>query len=162
MLNITTQKPEQTRAIGERLGRVLHEGCIIALIGGLGAGKTVIAQGIASGLGIDEDITSPTFLLVKEYSNGRLPLYHFDLYRLDIISQLDFSSIDEYLFGNGVCIIEWAEKIENVLPSEHLRIEIQWSKGNQRQINLIPKKGNTSDSNIYQEIIKKIDVRLRL
>jgi tRNA threonylcarbamoyladenosine biosynthesis protein TsaE len=156
MLTITTQKPEQTRDIGERLGRVLHEGGIIALIGGLGAGKTVITQGMASGLGIDEDITSPTFLIVKEYTSGRLPLYHFDLYRFDTISQLDSFDIDEYLFGNGVCVIEWAEKIEHMLPSEHMRIEIQWNKGNRRQINLIPKGESSSCSNNYREIIKSM------
>ncbi|MDI6781310.1 MAG: tRNA (adenosine(37)-N6)-threonylcarbamoyltransferase complex ATPase subunit type 1 TsaE [bacterium] len=156
MLTITTQGPEQTRAIGKRLGRMLHEGSIIALIGGLGAGKTVITQGIANGLEIDEDITSPTFLIVKEYANGRLPLYHFDLYRFDTPSQLDFFSIDEYLFGNGVCVIEWAERIEHMLPSEHMRIDIQWVKENQRQINLISKGESSSGSNNYQKIIKSM------
>ncbi|MEK7813690.1 MAG: tRNA (adenosine(37)-N6)-threonylcarbamoyltransferase complex ATPase subunit type 1 TsaE [Candidatus Desantisbacteria bacterium] len=156
MLTITTQRPEQTRAIGERLGHMLHEGSIIALIGGLGAGKTVITQGIAIGLGIDEDITSPTFMIVKEYSNGRLPLYHFDLYRFDTSSQLDFFSIDEYLFGNGVCVIEWAERIEHLLPFEHMRIEFQWCKGSKRQINLISKGESFSGSNNYQEIIKSM------
>ncbi len=156
MLTITTQNHEQTRAIGERLGRMLHKGSIIALIGGLGAGKTVVSQGIASGLGIDEDITSPTFLIVKEYTSGRLPLYHFDLYRFDTPNQLDFFSIDEYLFGNGVCVIEWAEKIEHMLPSEHLRIEIQWLKEDQRQINLILKGEISPDDNNYQAIIKSM------
>ncbi|MFH1097196.1 MAG: tRNA (adenosine(37)-N6)-threonylcarbamoyltransferase complex ATPase subunit type 1 TsaE [Candidatus Desantisbacteria bacterium] len=155
MLTITTHNPVQTMHIGERLGHVLPEGCIIALIGGLGAGKTVLTKGIAHGLGIEEDITSPTFLIVKEYLDGRLPLYHFDLYRLDNFSQSGFLDIDEYLFGNGVCIIEWAERMEDILPPNHLRIEIQWDKGNQRQINLIPKGGSTSGSSEYQEIIKK-------
>ncbi|OIP41532.1 tRNA (adenosine(37)-N6)-threonylcarbamoyltransferase complex ATPase subunit type 1 TsaE [Candidatus Desantisbacteria bacterium CG2_30_40_21] len=151
MLTLTTHNPEQTMSIGERLGRVLHEGCIIALIGGLGAGKTVLTKGIARGLEIKEDITSPTFLIVKEYIYGRLPLYHFDLYRLDNISQSGLFDIDEYLFGNGICIIEWAERMEEILPPMHLRIEIQWNKGNQRQINLIPKGDRTN----YQGIIEK-------
>lgn len=138
MLIITTKGPEQTQLWGEKLGRYLEKGDIVCLIGGLGVGKTVFGQGVAKGLEIEnKNVTSPTFLMLREYHQARLPLFHFDLYRLESITELYDLGYEEYLFGDGVTIIEWAEKMEELLPAEYLRVEIVWINENTREINFI-------------------------
>lgn len=116
---------EETLAFGERLARELQPGDVIALSGDLGAGKTALVKGLARGLGITKDVTSPTFTLVHEYAGGRLPLFHIDLYRLDTAPQALAIGIEDYLNGAGVTAIEWAEKIESLLPAHTTRIRIQ-------------------------------------
>ena len=119
---------------GERLAHQLRLGDVIALSGDLGAGKTALVKGIARGLGIAQDVTSPTFTLVHEYAGGRLPLFHVDLYRLDNVGQALAIGIEDYLGGPGVTAIEWAEKIESLLPSHSTRIRINTLNENSRRI----------------------------
>lgn len=118
-----TESAEQTIGLGERIGSFLRPGDIIALQGTLAAGKTTITKGIARALGITEDITSPTFTLISVYE-GRLPLYHMDVYRLE--GSADFSDLgaEEMLYGNGICVIEWSEKIMDELPSRTIVIKL--------------------------------------
>lgn len=123
MRTVVTNSVEETLTLGERLGRLLAPGDFVALVGELGAGKTHFVQGVARGLGIDPavPVTSPTYTLLHEY-RGRIPLYHFDLYRLggvDDILELGFA---EYFHGDGVCLVEWAERLGNELPPEQLTI----------------------------------------
>ena len=118
-----TESAEQTIGLGEKIGSFLRPGDIIALQGTLAAGKTTITKGIARALGITEDITSPTFTLISVYE-GRLPLYHMDVYRLE--GSADFSDLgaEEMLYGNGLCVIEWSEKIMDELPSRTIVIKL--------------------------------------
>lgn len=122
---VASHSVEETTAIGEALGRLLRAGDFIALAGDLGAGKTHLAQGVASGLGVDPEVcvASPSYTLLNEYS-GRIPLYHFDLYRLQGDSDIRDLGFDEYFSGRGVCLVEWADRLESELPGEYLRIEI--------------------------------------
>lgn len=115
---------DETVALGERLGAFLRPGDIIALEGNLAAGKTTITKGIARALGVDDTITSPTFCLVSEYE-GKMPLYHFDVYRLQGADDFANLGADEMLYGNGVCVIEWSEKIIEELPSRTIKIKIE-------------------------------------
>ncbi|MBD5441566.1 MAG: tRNA (adenosine(37)-N6)-threonylcarbamoyltransferase complex ATPase subunit type 1 TsaE [Treponema sp.] len=119
-----TASAEETVALGERLGAFLRPGDIIALEGNLAAGKTTITKGIARALGVDDTITSPTFCLVSEYA-GKMPLYHFDVYRLQGADDFANLGADEMLYGNGVCVIEWSEKIMEELPSRTIKIKIE-------------------------------------
>ena len=136
-IEITSQSPEYTQAIGARIGEVASPGDIFLLVGGLGAGKTCLTQGIARGLDIEENAASPTFVLVREL-HGRLPLFHMDLYRLDKIEEIAELGLDDYLYGNGVCVVEWAEKGLNVLPAEHLLIQISFLSDTGRSFVLTP------------------------
>jgi len=120
---IISHSPEQTIEFGRRIAQDLRAGSVLALIGELGAGKTALVKGIARGLGIAQEVTSPTFTLIHEYRSGRLPLYHVDLYRLDAVEQALAIGIEEYLpRPDGVTVIEWAEKIESLLPPRTSRI----------------------------------------
>jgi tRNA threonylcarbamoyladenosine biosynthesis protein TsaE len=116
--------PEQTYAIGKEIGEKAKEGDVFSLIGDLGVGKTVFTKGFAAGLGIEEDITSPTFTLVNEYDDGRLPFYHFDVYRIEDVSEIEEIGYEEYFYGVGVTLVEWANKIEALLPKDTKRIII--------------------------------------
>ncbi len=122
-LKLITNSPEETRRLGVRLGKLAQPGDIYLLSGNLGVGKTCLTQGIVWGLGSQEYALSPTFVLMRELK-GRLPLYHIDLYRLDQIEEISDLGLDDYLYGQGLCVIEWAEKGFSVLPAEHLLIKI--------------------------------------
>jgi tRNA threonylcarbamoyladenosine biosynthesis protein TsaE len=126
-MTVTTTSPEQTFNFGEGLGRILGKGDVVALVGDLGAGKTTLTQGIARGLGVSCEwyVTSPTFTLINEYP-GRLPVYHLDCYRLDSPSEIEDLGMEEYLQGDGVAIIEWAEKIDSLLPEDYVRIVLEY------------------------------------
>src|SRR5947207_9211067 len=113
---ITSHSAAETMDIGRQLAATLKPGDVLALTGDLGAGKTCLVKGIALGLGIAQDVTSPTFTIIHEYRGGRLPLYHVDLYRLDSARQTVAIGIEDYLHPDGVTVIEWAEKIEPLLP----------------------------------------------
>jgi tRNA threonylcarbamoyladenosine biosynthesis protein TsaE len=123
--------PEETIALGERIARLLGPGSVVALRGGLGAGKTCLAKGIARGLGVEETVTSPTYTIVSEY-RGSLPFYHIDAYRL--AGDEDFESLGgrELLYGGGVAVIEWSERIPQSLPGNTIFIEISLSAGQRR------------------------------
>lgn len=122
---IESFSPEDTFKLGESLGKEAHKGMIFCLNGDLGVGKTVFTQGFSKGLGICEPINSPTFTIVQEYHDGRLPFYHFDVYRIGDITEMDEIGYEDYFFGEGVCFIEWAELIEELLPDNVVRITIE-------------------------------------
>ena len=132
---IRTTSLEQTRDIAYKIGKWVSNGMILTLEGDLGAGKTTFTKGLAKGLGINRNVNSPTFNIIKEYQ-GRIPLYHMDVYRLE--SGGDDIGLDDYLFGDGVCVIEWASRIEDLLPMERLDIKIFREGENQRCIELTP------------------------
>lgn len=118
-------KPEDTFAIGRELGLSASPGQLITLTGDLGVGKTVLTQGIASGIGIEEPVGSPTFTIVQIYESGRIPLYHLDVYRIGDISEMDEIGYEDYFYGEGLCIIEWAQLIEELLPPKRTEIIIE-------------------------------------
>ncbi|MBR4732095.1 MAG: tRNA (adenosine(37)-N6)-threonylcarbamoyltransferase complex ATPase subunit type 1 TsaE [Lachnospiraceae bacterium] len=116
---------EDTAVLGEQLGRNAKPGEVYTLIGDLGVGKTVFTQGFAKGLGITEPVNSPTFTIVQVYEEGRLPFYHFDVYRIGDVEEMDEIGYEDYFFGQGVCLIEWANLIEEILPESYVRVTIE-------------------------------------
>ncbi|ASW44031.1 tRNA (adenosine(37)-N6)-threonylcarbamoyltransferase complex ATPase subunit type 1 TsaE [Clostridium isatidis] len=140
-MNFYVNSLEETTKIGSLLGKLVQPGDVICLTGDLGTGKTHITKGIAKGLGISEHITSPTFTIVNEYDSGRLKFYHFDVYRVSDPDEIYAIGFDEYIFSDGVSVIEWANYIEEILPKEflHIYIEKDLSKGeNYRKITITP------------------------
>ncbi|MBE5972166.1 MAG: tRNA (adenosine(37)-N6)-threonylcarbamoyltransferase complex ATPase subunit type 1 TsaE [Lachnoclostridium sp.] len=117
--------PEETYALGKSLGEAAKPGDVICLNGDLGVGKTVFTQGFAAGLAITEPVNSPTFTIVQEYHDGRIPLYHFDVYRIGDISEMDEVGYEDYFFGEGVCLIEWSNLIEEILPDHMTSVTIE-------------------------------------
>ena len=136
-LGLIRRSPEQTQKFGVCIGELALAGDVILLTGNLGTGKTCLTQGIARGLNIKENALSPSFIIVREHQ-GRLPLYHMDLYRLDRIEEIAELGLDEYLCGNGVCVVECAEKGHSILPAEHLLIQISYLSDNERIFQLKP------------------------
>ncbi len=116
--------PEDTFQLGKKIGKSALPGQVFTLIGDLGVGKTVFTQGMAAGLGITEPVNSPTFTIMQVYEEGRCPLYHFDVYRIGDISEMDDIGYEECFYGDGVCLIEWADLIEEILPEHYIRITI--------------------------------------
>lgn len=117
--------PEDTRKLGEETGKSAYKGMVFCLNGDLGVGKTVFTQGFAKGLEIDEPINSPTFTIVQEYHDGKMPFYHFDVYRIGDISEMDEIGYEDYFYGDGVCFVEWAELIEELIPANAIWIKIE-------------------------------------
>ena len=122
---IETKNPEETFTLGQEIGRNARPGQVYTLTGDLGVGKTVFTQGVAVGLGITEPVNSPTFTIVQVYEEGRLPFYHFDVYRIGDIEEMEEIGYDDYFFGEGICLIEWAELIEEILPEDRISITIE-------------------------------------
>ena len=122
---IETRCPEETFRLGEELGRKAVPGQVFTLTGDLGVGKTVFTQGLAKGLGIEEPVNSPTFTIVQVYDGGRLPFYHFDVYRIGDVEEMDEVGFDDYVMGDGVSLIEWADLIEEILPEKRTKILIE-------------------------------------
>ena len=122
---IESYSPEETSALGRELGANAKPGEVYTLIGDLGVGKTVLTQGIADGLGITEPICSPTFTIVQVYEEGRLPFYHLDVYRIGDIEEMDEIGYEDYFYGDGLCMIEWANLIEEILPDNYKEITIE-------------------------------------
>ena len=127
---------EQMIETGRILAGALEAGAVIALSGPLGAGKTTLVKGIAEGLGITEAVTSPSFTIIKEYHQGRLPLYHMDLYRIGHEEELYLLGVEELLYGSGVSIIEWSEKAGELLPADRLLIKISINPDSSRTVNI--------------------------
>lgn len=122
---IESFSPEETFAVGKRIGENAQPGQIYTLTGDLGVGKTVFTQGVAAGLGITEPVSSPTFTIVQVYEDGRLPFYHFDVYRIGDIEEMDEIGYEDYFFGEGICLIEWADLIKELIPEHHTSITIE-------------------------------------
>lgn len=132
-----SNSPEDTIEIGRELALKLKRGDVVALIGDLGSGKTVFTKGIAAGLGVKNPryVNSPTFVIIKEYK-GKMPLYHFDLYRLDHSSVLDEEGYEEYFYGDGVTVIEWADKIRPILPKKYVEVKLTALSEDKRKIEM--------------------------
>lgn len=122
---IETFRTEETFALGKKIGEAIRPGTIISLVGDLGVGKTVFTQGVAKGLGIHEPVNSPTFTIMQVYENGRLPFYHFDVYRIGDIEEMDEIGYEDYFYGEGVCLVEWANLIEELLPEGVCQVKIE-------------------------------------
>lgn len=122
---IESFSPEETLELGRKMGREAKPGDVYTLIGDLGVGKTVFTQGIAEGLEIEESICSPTFTIVQVYEEGRMPFYHFDVYRIGDIEEMDEIGYEDYFYGEGLCMIEWANLIEEIIPTHHKEIIIE-------------------------------------
>ena len=120
-----TYEASETFALGERIGRAAKAGQVYTLVGDLGTGKTVLSQGIGSGLDIDESISSPTFTIIQEYDSGRMPFYHFDVYRIGDVYEMEEIGYEDYFFGEGICLVEWADLIKEILPEEVISISIE-------------------------------------
>ena len=116
---------KDTYELGEKIGQMAKPGMVISLTGDLGVGKTVFTQGLAKGLGIEEPVNSPTVTIVQVYEEGRLPLYHFDVYRIGDIEEMDEIGYEDYFYGEGVCLIEWADLIREILPEQMCRVTIE-------------------------------------
>ena len=149
---LTSHSSGETQELGRTIGKLARPGDIILLSGPLGAGKTCLAQGMAQGLGVRESTASPSYVLMREFA-GRLPLYHMDLYRLEF-NEIDQLGLDDYLYGRGVCVIEWAEKGMALMPAEHLLIKLAYAGESARNIDIIPSGAN------YEEMARHISSSL--
>ncbi len=154
LLNLVTESPEETQRLGNRLGKLAQVGDVLLLVGGLGAGKTCLTQGIAWGLEIEGYATSPSFVVINQYQ-GRLPLYHIDLYRLDRLEEVIELGLDDYLYGRGVCVVEWAEKALDVLPEEHLLVKMSFLSDTSRSLVLRP------NGQRYVEMLSQLNITPR-
>jgi tRNA threonylcarbamoyladenosine biosynthesis protein TsaE len=151
MYKFISNSPKDTEKLGYKLGKALKSGDILCLLGDLGAGKTALTKAIAKGLGIDDYVTSPTFTIINEY-NGRLPLYHFDVYRLMSIDELYDLGYEEYFYSNGITIIEWADKIEEILPEDTINIHINRTLNQNEREFIFTGKGKR-----FNQIIKELN-----
>ncbi len=122
---IETFSAGETFALGQKIGRMAKAGEVYTLIGDLGVGKTVFTQGVADGLGIKEQVNSPTFTIMQVYEEGRIPFYHFDVYRIGDVEEMEEIGYEDYFYGDGVCMIEWADLIEDILPPVYTQITIE-------------------------------------
>lgn len=152
-VTFTTSSPEETEALGEKIGRRLQRGDILTFKGELGAGKTCMIRGIAKGLGIKDRITSSSFVIMR-VMEGDIPVYHFDLYRLENEEELIDIGYDEFLFSNGVSLIEWPEKLENLIGSDFLSVEIQYDEQDESFLRRIIKI--TPSGKRFEDLIKEI------
>lgn len=152
MISKTLNNIKETELIAHRLGKKVKAGDIICLIGDLGAGKTTFTQSLAKGMEVDDYVTSPTFTIIQEYE-GRIPLYHFDVYRIADSSEMYDIGFDEYVYGSGVCVIEWAHLIKDVLPKDYLWIELNYIDDTKRKINF--EYTNDYYKNLVEEMLKE-------
>lgn len=124
-MKVVTRSAEETFMLGKKIGTLACPGDVYTLVGDLGVGKTVFTQGMAEGLEICEPISSPTFTIVQVYEEGRLPFYHFDVYRIGDIEEMDEIGFEDYVYGDGVSLIEWSNLIEEILPKQRIRLKIE-------------------------------------
>ncbi len=132
---LISRSADDTVAMGCALGDLARRGDVVLLVGDLGAGKTCLTQGIAVGLGVADKVTSPTFVIIREHA-GRLPLYHIDFYRLTDVDEAADLGLDQYLYGDGVCVVEWADRAMGLFPAEHLLIELRRMSTNRRSLEM--------------------------
>ncbi|MGQ9492539.1 MAG: tRNA (adenosine(37)-N6)-threonylcarbamoyltransferase complex ATPase subunit type 1 TsaE [Anaerolineae bacterium] len=151
ILDFVSHSTEQTRRIGERLGRLLQGGDLVCLEGTLGTGKTCLVQGIGRGLGIAFAIASPTFIMVSEYRvpNRKHKFYHIDLYRIETIAEARTLGLEDYLYGDDICVIEWAERVREILPEERLWITLQYLGDTKRGLLFKPQGKH------YEELLQR-------
>ena len=133
MERLTIHSEGEMSALGQALAGELHAGDVIAMTGNLGAGKTALTKSIARGLGITEMVTSPTFTILQEY-RGRLPLYHFDVYRIEEEEEMFELGYEDYFYGQGVCVVEWADRVKGLLPENTLHVEISYGAGPEERL----------------------------
>jgi len=140
-MKIISHSAEKTVEVGAKLAKTLKRGDVVALFGEFGSGKTVFTKGIAKGLGVKDIryVNSPSFVIIKEYK-GKIPLYHFDLYRLDKAHSLDSVGYDEYFYGDGVTVIEWAERVKSELPARHVEVRLKVKDDSTRAIDVNKKR----------------------
>jgi len=150
-LELVSHSPEETQKLGRHLGEIAQPGDVFLLVGNLGSGKTCLTQGIAWGLGIKEYALSPSFVIIRELY-GRLPLCHIDLYRLDRIEESMDLGLDDYLYGRGVCVVEWAEKALSLMPQERLLIRLDYLSDTERRFRL--EASGQRYSNIVSQVKK--------
>lgn len=136
MATLTSASPAETQRIAREFGSGLSRGNVVALVGQLGAGKTQFVKGLVAGIGAKAEVTSPTFTLIHEYAGGRLPVYHFDFFRLEDRHAAERLGLDEYFFGDGVSVVEWADKFREVIPADALWISFETKSENQRLLTL--------------------------
>ena len=148
---IITKSPEETKNLGKDVSKLVKPGDILAFYGELGAGKTCFIQGISLGLEVKDYVTSPSFTIINEYQ-GKVPIYHFDLFRLNNAEEILELGYEEYFYGEGLTVIEWAEKIEQLLTKEHLKIEIKFMDRYQRTISFI------SQGNRFDKFLKELSI----
>jgi len=134
---IITKSPKETKKLGREISKLVQPGDLLAFYGALGTGKTCFIQGVSEGLEVKDYVTSPSFTIINEYQ-GKIPIYHFDLFRLNNIEEIFELGYEEYFYGEGVTLIEWAEKIERLLPRNHLKIEIEFKDYYKRKFFFIP------------------------
>jgi tRNA threonylcarbamoyladenosine biosynthesis protein TsaE len=151
---LQTKSPSETIRIGKRIGGLLRTGDVVALIGELGAGKTLLVKGLAEGVGADKEtyISSPSFTLINEYK-GRIPFYHIDLYRLSEEKEACELGLEEYFHGEGIAAIEWADRISSLLPDEFLQIHIHYTGTQTRSLEIVPKGKR------FEELLKEFGMR---
>ena len=137
-MRYVTKNPEKTFELGYKLGKTLSPGNVVALIGELGSGKTLFTKGIAKVLGVKEYnyVNSPSFVIVKEYKSKKIPLYHFDLYRLKSIHDLETVGYEEYFYSKGISVVEWADKTPDALPEKHITVKFKHLGKNKREISI--------------------------
>jgi tRNA threonylcarbamoyladenosine biosynthesis protein TsaE len=153
---IQSHSVKDTLNIGKSLARHLCQGDIICLCGDLGAGKTVLTKGIAEGMGIDrEKVISPSFVLIRQHTQGAMPLYHFDLYRLDQPQDILGLGYEEYLYNEGVAVIEWADRLKHLLPKEFLKVELTFKDESRRMLKFVPVGRR------YNELMEKLHEDIR-
>ena len=152
VLQLTTNSVEETEMVGQKLGELARPGMLVLLTGDLGAGKTAFARGVARGLGVEGPVTSPTFTLVEEYA-GRIPLYHLDVYRLNDPEELVNIGYEEYVDGDGLCLIEWGDLVREWLAAEQLEIRIS-GVGPERTLTFLPQ------GSLYEELVKELTERV--
>ncbi len=148
-VEVVSHSAGDTQRLGRLLGEQAWPGEVVLLVGELGAGKTCLAQGVAQGLGITEPVLSPSFVILRQYT-GRLPLYHIDLYRIERLEEVADLGLDDYLYGDGLSLVEWAERGVGLLPPQHLLIELEFMSETQRRLRLHPRDGR------YQEAVERL------
>jgi tRNA threonylcarbamoyladenosine biosynthesis protein TsaE len=150
-LTFNSQSPDQTQLLGSYLGKLARKADVLLLTGELGTGKTCLVQGIARGLNVEEYAFSPSFVILRQY-HGRLPLYHIDLYRLDSLDEIVGLGLEDYFYGDGVCVIEWAEKAQQLVPPDNLLLSMKYvaASPRQRSIRLKPQGER------YNQLLKEL------
>ena len=153
-LRLKSNSPKQTQLLGNYLGELAQKADVFLLTGELGAGKTCLVQGIARGLNVKQYAFSPSFVILREY-HGRLPLYHIDLYRLDDVEEVADLGLEDYLYGNGVCVVEWAEKGFQVFPKDNLLIDIEYVVGSLTGRSLCLKPRGARDAHVVKQLRRR-------